>query len=554
MRKKTIFLLRILILISCVLCIHTNRVNGQTRFKAEDIVTYSDCRNSYMADFSPRYVFFSSENGIWRLDRYTGKMADPVYTGLGIDQAVDLRFGDVLLWHDESSTLWLWSERTGLKYYRWDISKWFSFPNISKNTRVNTLGETSHLVLIHIITSDKEPESDMFIHIDPQAFNIIERSDLPPDNVRWAGLWKQHPFKHYWIDDSDLRFYSEDGRIQDKYNRRFKVSFDLYDDMFERRYICYPGLGIGVANERHQSMEIIQPGPAGKDVRCLEIMKSGFTWICGINGRNAGINLFDRKKGEWQFFDSDYVNGIESHRVSDIAIHKTSIYFASDEGLVTFRADKGKWKTYDRFSGLSGLELRALGKTQNELFIGGDYGLNRMELPKGVILPAGDRRVNDLRTADIVTDGDTVWVAGLQGIFRYEPDEWQRIGDYESIVGDEAGRCLAVTDNFLWVGGERGIRELNRKTGEWRGWLSHVYLDSASPRALAAYDSMLWIGTNRGLHTMHLRKRSWLSYGKREGLPSDNIQCLEVEADTLWIGSPEGITRFLWNRPARDVF
>ncbi|MBT7618436.1 MAG: hypothetical protein HN590_14225 [Calditrichaeota bacterium] len=552
--KKIYNLLTMLLLTFCTMGLFTGIAKGQSRYRAEDIITYSDFSNSYMVDFSPRFVFFSSENGIWRLDRFSGKSVTPINFGLGLASAVDLRNGDLLLWHDASSTLWLWSKKRGLKYFRWDLSQWYSFDAINGNVGVKNIGETEHYVVIKSSKSSDDPDGDANIFIDPHSFYLINELNVDDGFIRWAGSWEPHQFKHYWIDDSDLRYYSEDGRIRDKYNRSYEVSFDVYDEVYQRRYICYPGLGLGIANERHQSLNIIQPGPAGKDVRSIALMGSGFMWVCGKNGRNSGINLLDREKGEWQYFDSDYVTGIDSHHINDIVTHKTSSYFASEEGLVIFQAEKGRWKTVGSFSGLSGLDLRALGKSRSELFIGGDQGLNRMDLPSGKIVPAGDKRVNDLHTDDIVTDGDTVWVTGFQGAFRYQPDEWQRIGNEELVVGNEAGRCLAVTKDFFWIGGERGIRELNRKTGEWKGWLSSVYFNRSPSRSLAANDSLLWVGTRDGLHAMHLRKRRWLSYGIEEGLPSSNIQFLQVEADTLWIGTPEGLTRFIWNIPGRDIF
>lgn len=553
MNNSSVLIGMLLSICCAVICICAT-VFGQSRFKADEIVTFSDCRNSYMVDFSPRFVYFSSDNGIWRLDRLWGESVTPIFSGLGIESAVDVRDGILQLWHDESSTYWVWSKKRGLKYYRWDLDRWYRFDFIDPHTRVMGLGETDQLLIVHAIQTEGNIDEDRFIQLDPYSFNVTETLDVPPANVRWNRPWKPHSFPFYWLDDSDLRFYSDDGSLKDRFNRQYNATFDVYDELYKRRYICYPGLGLGVVNERHQNMKIIQPGPAGKDVQCFALSGSGFAWVAGENPNNSGINLLDRKTGNWQHFNSDYVRGLESHRIYDILTYRTSNYFASDQGLAVFNADKARWKTYDRFSGLSGLELRALEIAGDELFIGGDYGLNRMKLPKGKISPAGDPRVNDLRTADIVSDGDTVWVAGLQGIFRYEPDKWQRIGTEGYAIGDEAGRCLAITNNFLWIGGERGIRELNRKTGEWRGWLSYVYLNSSSPKALAANDSLLWVGTNNGLFAMHLRKGSWLFYGMREGLPSPDIQCLQVEADTLWIGTPEGLTRFIWNRPDRDVF
>ena len=106
----------------------------------------------------------------------------------------------------------------------------------------------------------------------------------------------------------------------------------------------------------------------------------------------------------------------------------------------------------------------------------------------------------------------------------------------------------------LWVGGSRGIRALNRRTGRWTGYLSRVIAPKSFPLCLTANDSLLWIGTDRGLVALNYRKNSWIRYGTAQGLPAERIQTLVLEADTLWIGTPGGLTRFIWNRPQRDVF
>lgn len=524
-------------------------LNAQHRIDQDDLVTFTDFRKVYSVDFGPREVYFATDRGIWRIDRFTGESLNPLTWGNMLERAIRIERGKIIHWHWTTSTLWLvtWNS---LIYYRRDIERWYLFEGLPAGN-IKAIGSNDGEIIVELASENKP-----FIVIDPFIFRVKKRTKDAPEGVRWSGRWKPHGYLNYRVSDFDFSFDPSGGAVTDWKLNKFDPTYDALDERYDKRYLCYPGLGIGVADERHLRLDVIQPGPTGRDVKAIAIDSDGFMWIGGENRiNNSGINLYDRETGLWQYFDSELIFGMDSDVARDVALYKGNAYFASDVGLVYYKSSSREWKTVDRFDGLIGLDLRALAVAGGQIFAGGDIGINRMTLPAGPVFNIGDENLAGLRTADAVSDGDTVWVASLQGLFRGEPTgTWSMIGSDEQTVGNEAARSLAVIPTHIWTGGQRGIRELNRKTGKWVGYLGSIFLRGGMPLSIAANDSLLWVGTDRGLFVHNRKTGGWLSYGEFDGLPSNRIQAIVLEADTLWIGSPEGLTRFIWNRPERDVY
>ncbi|MFH0765167.1 MAG: hypothetical protein V2A61_01970, partial [Calditrichota bacterium] len=408
-----------------------------------------------------------------------------------------------------------------------------------------------------ILDHGDEVKKNRYEYIEPFIARVETQSDSVPPDVVWNLPLQANEYPYYnIISDDHLTYMPGSGQIKDWKFRKYTPVFDMEDRHYDRRYICYPGLGMGVADEGLHSLDIIIPGPAGNDVKAIAFKDGGFIWTGGESDiRDGGISLFDRETGRWQRFDAELTQGLESHRIRDILTYNDRIYFASAAGLTILQPDAERWKTLDRFNGLTGPGLRVLAAVSGQLFMGGDQGVNIMTLPQGLIYSSGDEIVDEMACADITAEGDTVWIAGMAGVYRWDPlNEWQRIGAEEPIVGDEAARCIDVHHNRLWIGGRRGLREFNRRTGTWRGWPAGTYLRGSAAVSLESNDSLLWVGTTRGLFVLNYRKGSWLSYEGEIGLPQTAIQTLALEADSLWLGTSQGLTRFIWNRPERDVF
>jgi len=516
------------------------------------MVTYSDSRNVWCVDIGRRVVYVATDSGVWRFSRYTGDPLDPWYTGIGIQEAIPLTGGQVILWHENSSTLWL-ATMHGLLYYRSDYQTWYRLENYRLNgKRITSLGETDRLVLVEI-----DDAHGGIYQVDPFSSMIDVMKNDPPGKVRWTGRrgWTVHEYPHYYPTDFDIFFDREDGRITDWEHHSFKPVYEAYNEYDQKRYLCYPGLGLVVADEHRRSLEVVQLGPAGSDVKCIAIDDDGTIWTGGDNRYvRSGFTHFDRERGHWKRFDSRLIPGLDSHHAWDVITHNKYVYFATDHGLVYCKPDRRDWHTIDRFDGLVGLFTRALSIGAGYLYVGGDDGLNRITLPSGPVWGTESVNANELITSDLTAEGDTVWAAGLQGVFRIKPKiKPERVIDGQ-IIGRESVRSIAIAESTVWVGTTRNITAFDKENLTQTDYLESVYLKGGKPLTMACNDSLLWVGTDRGLFRFNRLRGKWSEFNTQHGLPHTRIQRLVLEADTLWIGTVRGLTRFIWNRPERDGY
>ncbi|MBC8465763.1 hypothetical protein H8D57_01940, partial [bacterium] len=460
--------------------------------------------------------------------------------------------GGISLWMDSNRTLWLWAD-SELNYYRSDIKQWFEFHDRAFNN-ITAMGEKGSFLYLRESINSNDEETSKFYTINAHSGIVIDESDYPPDNMIWVEINPPKNLPHFNIENNDYWFDNEKGILEDRNHRSFKITNSYNDEHYKKRYYCIPGLGIGIGHINGLELEIIQPGLAGSDVKSIALDKGGFIWAGGNNGTNCGINIFDREGNEWNHYESDFTFGMGSHKIRDIKTTRDKIIFCTDEGLTTLDLLNGQWKTLYRIDGLYTDNLFACAIAGDQLFAGGGDGISRISLSSGSASKVKDKKLQDLHTTDMISDGDTVWVSSLNGVFKWSEEKWERIGSDQRVSGDEGAECLTLSDDYLLIGEHYGLSEYNRKTGEWNNYHSNRFLSGSRANCLATNDSLIWVGTDSGLIAFHRTKNSWVRYGKGFGFPSDKIQDIKLEADTLWVGTPEGLTRFVWNRPERDGF
>ena len=520
---------------------------AQPGFKPSDVVTYTDCRRVWSGDVAWREVFFATDGGVWRISRSEGTPLEPWYTGIGYDRAVNLSGARAVLWHKNSNTLWV-ACRSGLYYCRLDGLRWYQLKGVNFGS-IRALGENWDQVVV-------ESDGGDLTAVDPFSLQAIGAADTAGVEMRWVGARGREPhrFPSYALSDPRLDFDPGDGTVTDRNFDHFKPNYDFRDEDEGREYICYPGLGIAVADLRSLRMTIYQPGPAKNDVEAIALDDEGRIWIGGVEEtRNGGFSRFDRGSGEWTRFDRTLEFGMESDHAREALFYNGVIYWGTEAGLVYLQSPNYSWRCLDGFDGLSSPDIRTLAVTGGYLIAGSDRGIDFIQTNTNVVWNAGDARLDGLHTESLAVQGDTIWAAGVQGVFKGTLEgRWERISG-DSTIGDEPARAITVDERFVWIGSSSGIRQLDRRTGAWTAHLGDVFLKGGKPTALVSNDSLLWVGTNnRGVFRFNRLRGSWLNFGLDQGLPDPRIQRLVLEQDSLWIGSPAGLTRLLWNRPERD--
>jgi two-component sensor histidine kinase/PAS domain-containing protein len=122
----------------------------------------------------------------------------------------------------------------------------------------------------------------------------------------------------------------------------------------------------------------------------------------------------------------------------------------------------------------------------------------------------------------------TAWVAGTDGLYRYDGYRWQRFGRDEGLPSNYV-RCVCVCrDGRLWVGTDRGAGEFDGRTFDRHG--SEGGLAGPSVRKIVEDpDGGLWFCCDRypdpavpgGIS--HYHGGRWTTHTPANGLPGDHV-------------------------------
>jgi len=148
----------------------------------------------------------------------------------------------------------------------------------------------------------------------------------------------------------------------------------------------------------------------------------------------------------------------------------------------------------------------------------------------------------------ILPDKDRLWFGtyfygfGGGGISYYNPkrkNPWRPFNTNNGVAKKIVS--LALDGDILWVGSERGISALDKKTEKWKAFYAVQHgLAGNFVNALLVEGDALWAGTNGGMTRLLKSRNQWKSYGGKEGLADLEIKALTRVGDKIWAGSVRG--------------
>ncbi len=148
----------------------------------------------------------------------------------------------------------------------------------------------------------------------------------------------------------------------------------------------------------------------------------------------------------------------------------------------------------------------------------------------------------------ITLDKDRIWFGtyfygfGGGGISYYHPQKnppWKAFNTNDGRA--KKVNALAVDDEFLWVGSEKGLSLLDKKTEGWKEFFStREGLSGNFVNSLLVEPEHLWIATNGGISRLHKTKRTWKNYSEKEGLAEVEIKSLARVGGRIWAGGIRG--------------
>jgi ligand-binding sensor domain-containing protein len=148
----------------------------------------------------------------------------------------------------------------------------------------------------------------------------------------------------------------------------------------------------------------------------------------------------------------------------------------------------------------------------------------------------------------IVLDVDRIWFGtyfyGFKGggISYFHPQrspQWKRI----NTNNDRAKKVnsMAVDGESLWVGSEKGLSLLDKKTETWKRFYStQDGLSGNFVNTILVQPDFLWLGTNGGISRFHKVKKIWKTYSQQEGLTEIEIKSIVKAGQRIWAGGIGG--------------
>jgi len=217
-------------------------------------------------------------------------------------------------------------------------------------------------------------------------------------------------------------------------------------------------------------------------------------------------------------------DGLSSDMVFAIAIQGEAVWFGIYEGGATLY-DKTK-KTYKHYT------------TKGEPIVKVDDG-------------DSIRWKNHLaynHVSVITPDADHLWFGtyfygfGGGGISYYHPQKtppWKKF----PTNNDRAKKvnAIAVDGESLWVGSEKGLSLLDKKTEDWKQFYStRDGLSGNFVNSILVEPDFIWIGTSSGVSRLQKVKRVWKNYSPKEGLTDIEIKALAKVGQKIWAGGISG--------------
>jgi ligand-binding sensor domain-containing protein len=226
--------------------------------------------------------------------------------------------------------------------------------------------------------------------------------------------------------------------------------------------------------------------------------------------------------------------GLSSDMVNAVAVQGDRIWFGTEGGGATL-FDRGKniWKAYT-----------TKGEPPDKVDRGKSIDWQNI--------------LSHNHVSAIVPDGERTWFGtyfygfGGGGISYYDPlkkPSWKKFntnnGNAKKVVS------IAVDSDTVWVGSEKGLSILGKKTDTWKEFYSpEDGLSGNFVNALLVQGDALWIGTNAGMTRFAKGKKTWRQYGPKEGLPEVEVKALASVGHKIWAGNADG-TLFEYD-PASD--
>ena len=525
------------------------------KYEVGDWISYTDTRYVHSIAVGNRFVYFATTGGIARYDFYGNRWLDPFTLSDGLPDdnvqivAFDFESGSVycatdlaLCVRDPASRRW-----TNYSYQSIGIG----------NHTVHSIGFDADFVYL-ITTGNVALKANR----NSTVFNQIpieEVTSVPADSIAWFGKFGFQPKTlPNFLMNSSLLFFPDASHpyFQDVNDRNFNVTYYV-EDPWQTLWLGTWGLGNAKANMRTNFLEMIPFGLIQKNVNAIASWGNEF-WIGGIDQKDdiQGITHWNRKTGEWNYYEGRFITGLRSDDVTSIAPDGRYVWFGTLDGLSRLDSQKDDWVSFTVFNGLQDNQIYDVVLDSHFVWIATRDGLdraNKMLSGRDTLIVKHITRPKDRVTVyDIEEDGDLIWAATQYGVYVYNRKNLKGGYYYGSDgPGNAPVYSVSVSGNEVWFATGYGVEAYNKNIKKWMGPPARYFVPGIQILSIRATAKAVWLGTTNGVYKYDKRRKFWRKFNQADGLLDPRVQFILPDGDYIWFGTREGLTRFYWNAPYR---
>ncbi len=522
-----------------------------------DWISYSVARFITSIAIGTEYIYFgTTQSGITRYHQFRNSWDFPWTTSNGL---ADNEIGAVAF---DEDTGYLWcASRTAISYYHPTGKKWYnSFKDefgLPFSDDIESIGVAQNRILF-LTRGGRLFESNKFGGIVLVA-NTSFGNPLREQNVRWFGKAANRVtnLPHFFMTNGYL--FNPSGIVEDSNFKRAEITSAVSDN-WGNLWIGTWGLGAGKGDLRSLQLDMLNFGIAKTAVSTLNFHNKVF-WIASAQGGNENqqsITAWDLNRDTWETYNQRSISELKSDEFNSITVDADAIWFSTGYGLSLYSTTNGRWKTYDRFDGLSDNIIFDTVADDSMIWVGTANGIDRIvknSLGKEdslKISPVSPGNLTVVEVYDLELMENLLWAATNQGIYVY--DTHKREGGFSDEIGGPTTnviKSISRYENEIWFGSLEGIDVFDTEKQEWRGVPEGRFFPRTRVNRIIATKKAVWAGTDYGVMKYNRKSKSWRTFTIEDGLLDNRIYAILPDGDHIWFGSELGLTRFYWNSPNR---
>lgn len=496
--------------VSLLLITLLTSINYTGNFEEGDWVNFTKFRFVSCATMDQSIVYFGTTGGVIRYDKFTGEWLDP----LTVTDGIPNERIDNIAYDPEWDRVWV-STTSGDAYYDPTLERWYT------------------------------------------------GSEFPAEYAR--NDYNQGDFS---ILNTQFGYFYQDGYVSDRFGRRYQLTRGIADD-FDNLYVGTWGTGPVHINTRYNDLNMIPYGPYEDNISTVIKVGDDFWLGDGEAALSSGaLTLFNIRKGEWQWFEPRYTDGLASSRLINGWGDKNMAWLGTEYGLVRYNRKNGEFTAFADNSALPSVEVLSVAVGADYVFTGTAYGLGYVD-KTGRKKPDKEADSEDedsltrqerlrerfigWRINDLKIIGNYLYMATDRGALRKSLDsntDFVYLETEDSKLSTEIREIIAQGDSLYFLT-HNDIVVVNTKTEESSIVKDLSYFPEWRLRQVATDGKNIWAATDIGLWKYRIHDGYRRLYTAGDGMISDDIRGMVMDGDYIWLATPRGLIRFFWNDPSR---